>query len=288
VTAAAPGPSPADALRLRIDLSYDGTGFAGWARQPGLPTLQQDLEDALAAACGASVAVVCAGRTDAGVHARGQVVHVDVPGHWWRSRTPFGVLAQLNRATDDRLWIRRVATAPAGFDARFSALSRHYVYRLSDDPVARDPLTRGWVVAHRRRLDVPAMSSAAVALVGEHDFAAFCRPRPGATTVRRILGLAVHRDSQARVAVEIGADAFCHSMVRAIVGALVAVGEGRREPDWVGRVLASRARDSAATVMAAGGLVLERVEYPADELLADRARQTRRLRGPSGAAGCGW
>ncbi len=273
-----PTAAPTGRVRVRVDLAYDGTGFSGWARQPGRQTVQQHLEEALAEAFGQPVPVVCAGRTDAGVHARGQVVHADLPDVIWSRRTPHGLRAILNRLTDERVWVRRVHPAPHGFDARFSALSRHYAYRMWDDPGGVDPLTRRWVVHHRRPLDAGAMARAAAALVGEHDFAAFCRPREGASTVRRVLSVDVGRDEQRLLVVAIGADAFCHSMVRSLVGALVAVGEGRRRPEWVAQVLAARVRDSAVTVMPPSGLVLERVEYPPDDLLGKRARTARQFR----------
>lgn len=280
MTLPVPGPDRRDAgrIRARIDLAYDGTGYSGWAHQPGLPTVQQDLAGALALVCGEPIEVVCAGRTDAGVHARGQVVHADLPGDVFLRRTWHGLVAQLNRHTDDRIRIHSAAPAPDGFDARFAALSRHYCYRLCDDAARFDPLTRTWVVLHPRPLDPAAMHAAGAALVGEHDFAAFCRAKERATTIRRVLYLEVGRDQADRVEVSIGADAFCHSMVRSVVGALVAVGEGRRPVGWVAEVLAGGMRDSGARVMPAAGLTLERVDYPPDDGLSQRVARTRRLR----------
>lgn len=269
-----------DSLRLSITLGYDGTGYAGWARQPQLRTIQGDLEDALARIDERIGAVVCAGRTDAGVHARTQVVHVEVPVDVWLSRSGDGMLRQLNRLTDDRIHVRAVEAAPPGFDARFSALSRTYSYRICDDPANWDPLFREWVTLHRKQLDVAAMARAAEELVGEHDFAAFCRPRDGASTIRRILRLDIHRDGGRRVVVTVEADAFCHSMVRSLVGALTAVGEGRRDEGWLRGLLAASQRDSTIMVMPPQGLVLEAVTYPPDELLAERAATTRQVRGP--------
>ena len=271
-----------DSLRLSITLGYDGTGYAGWARQPQLRTVQGDLEQALADIDPRIGAVVCAGRTDAGVHARTQVVHVEAPLDVWLSRGSEGLQRHLNRLTDDRIHIRAVAAAPPGFDARFSALSRTYSYRICDDPANWDPLFREWVTLYRRTLDVAAMAVAGRELVGEHNFAAFCRPREGASTIRRILRLDVYRDGGRRIVVTVEADAFCHSMVRSLVGALVAVGEGRREPGWIAALLAAAHRDSAIMVMPPQGLVLETVNYPPDELLAQRAVATRRFRGPLG------
>lgn len=268
-----------DSLRLSITLGYDGTGYAGWARQPQVRTVQGDLEDALQGIDSRIGAVVCAGRTDAGVHARTQVVHVEVPLDVWLSRGAEGLVRQLNRLTDDRIHVRSVTAAPPGFDARFSALSRSYSYRICDDSANWDPLFREWVTMHRKTLDVAAMARAGEHLVGEHDFAAFCRPREGASTIRRILRLDVYRDGGRRVVVTVEADAFCHSMVRSLVGALVAVGEGRRDAGWVGALLTATQRDSGVMVMPPQGLVLESVTYPPDELLAERAATTRRFRG---------
>ncbi len=274
-----------DSLRLSITLGYNGTGYAGWARQPELRTVQGDLEEALTHIDPRIGAVVCAGRTDAGVHARTQVVHVEVPLDVWLSRTGDGLRRQLNRITDDRIHVRAVVAAPPGFDARFSALSRTYSYRICDDPANWDPLFREWVTLHRKQLDVAAMARAAEALVGEHDFAAFCRPREGASTIRRILRIDVHRDGGRRVVVTVEADAFCHSMVRSLVGSLVAVGEGRRDVGWVVAKLTATQRDSTITVMPPQGLVLEAVTYPPDELLAERAATTRRYRGAIAESG---
>ena len=267
--------------RLVVTLGYDGSGFAGWARQPHLPTVQGALESALQVIDPSIGPVTCAGRTDAGVHARGQVVHVDVPARLWESRGPQRLLAQLNRLTDERIHVHSVAEAPTGFDARFSALSRTYSYRLCDDPAGWDPLFRGWVTMHRRHLDTSLMAVAAEELVGEHDFAAFCRPREGASTIRRIVRTDVHRDGGRRVVVTLEADAFCHSMVRSVVGALAAIGEGRRDPAWMVQLLTAARRDSRVMVMPPHGLVLESVRYPSDDLVGERAVLTRNFRGRS-------
>jgi tRNA pseudouridine38-40 synthase len=271
-------------VRLRLDLGYDGAGFHGWAAQPGLRTVQGELEAALATVLRRPVAVTCAGRTDTGVHARGQVAHVDVEPAALEAAAgrahgePALVLRRrLNGVLGDDVRVHGVRPAPEGFDARFSALWRRYVYRICDDIASVDPLVRGHVVAWPRRLDEVGMGGAAAALVGEHDFAAFCRRRKGATTVRRLLELAVVRGERG-LELTVRADAFCHSMVRALTGCLVAVGEGRRTPEWAAEVLAGRQRDPAVTVMPAHGLTLEEVAYPADEELAERAAATRRVR----------
>lgn len=294
-----------DLVRLRLDLAYDGSRFAGWARQPDQRTVQGVLEDALAVVLRtrwrdeATPRLTVAGRTDSGVHARGQVAHVDVSasalaaarGRDGRPATQ-ALLRHLSGVLDDDVVVRAVRVAPAGFDARFAALRRRYTYRLCDDPTARDPLARTHVVWHRRALDVAAMDTAAASLVGLHDFAAFCRPRPEATTIRTLEEFGWQRpgsgpDAGLAVA-RVVADAFCHSQVRAMVGACLAVGEGRRDVGWPARLLAVRRRDGAAVVAPAHGLTLEEVQYPPDDELSDRAERTRARRDPTEAetTGC--
>jgi tRNA pseudouridine38-40 synthase len=254
--------------------------------------VQGEVEDALAVVLRLAEPphLTVAGRTDAGVHARGQVAHVDVPAAAWHAvagravpgraaRTPGPALVdRLAGVLPAELVVHRAAPAPAGFDARFSAVWRRYVYRIADDVTLRDPLRRSDVLWHRRPLDVAAMGESAVALAGEHDFAAFCRPREGATTVRELLELTWSRTPDGLVVADVRADAFCHSMVRALVGACLAVGEGRRPVSWPADILAARRRDSAVTVAPAHGLTLEEVGYPRDADLAARAEQARQVR----------
>jgi tRNA pseudouridine38-40 synthase len=270
-------------VRLRLDLGYDGSGFSGWARQPGRRTVQETLEVALGRLLrlDADPALTVAGRTDAGVHARGQVAHVDVPHDAWApaAATAMWRLAGLLPA-DVR--VHAAAPAAAGFDARFSALCRRYSYRVCDDPAVADPLRRADTLWHRRPLDVARMNEAALGCLGEHDFAAYCRRREGASTVRSLIRLAWERRADAVVA-EVVADAFCHNMVRALVGALLAVGDGRQPVTWPRDVLAARIRDPAVHVVPPHGLCLEEVRYPADADLLDRARVTRRRRGEPAA-----
>ena len=275
-------------MRLRLDLAYDGTGFHGWAAQPGLRTVEGELSAALATVLRQEVDLTCAGRTDAGVHARGQVVHLDVEADVLAAAVgrssdppPAALTRRLNGVLDSDVRVRAVSEVPDGFDARFSALWRRYVYRLCDDTAALDPLTRGHVVAWPRPLDHAEMNRAGAQLVGEHDFAAFCKRREGATTVRALQQLDAVRAPGA-LEVTVRADAFCHSMVRALMGCLVAIGEGRRPAEWAGEVLAGRERDPAVTVMPAHGLTLEEVGYPVDADLATRARMTRRVRSLEG------
>jgi tRNA pseudouridine38-40 synthase len=272
-------------VRLRLDLAYDGAGFHGWARQDGLRTVQGDVEHALDTVLrseGTSLTV--AGRTDTGVHARGQVAHVDlVPGQIEAAATrAAGTLEEalrrrLNGVLEPDVRIREVATAPTGFDARFSAVWRRYCYRIADDPAVVDPLTGGHVLAWPRRLDVDRMNAGARLLLGEQDFASFCKRREGATTIRSLLELSWTR-TDGVVEATVRADAFCHNMVRSLVGCLVAIGEGRREPKWAGEVLARRERDSAVTVVQPHGLTLEEVGYPPDDELAGQAERARVVR----------
>ncbi len=266
-------------MRLRIDLAYDGTDFHGWASQPGLRTVQGTLEGALRTVLRLpEAATTCAGRTDAGVHARGQVVHADLDLPTEASEPPERLARRLNGVLPDDVRVGRCDTAPPGFDARFSALWRRYAYRIADPAAAVDPLRRREVLTWPRPLDEAAMNDAATGLLGEHDFAAFCKRREGATTVRRLLELSCRRDERGTVVVTVRADAFCHSMVRALVGCLVAVGAGRHEPPWAARVLAAEARDPAVGVLAARGLTLEEVAYPADDQLAAQATAARVVR----------
>lgn len=275
-------------VRIRIDLAYDGTDFTGWAVQPGLRTVQGTLEDALATALRVErVRVTVAGRTDTGVHARGQVAHLDLEplllaGSAGRtSDPPLDALARrLNGILPEDLRVHRVSEAPRGFDARFSAIWRRYAYRVADHPELVDPLARHHVLAWSRPLDVDAMNAAAEPLVGLRDFAAFCRRREGATTVRTLTELRWERDRQGLAVARVVADAFCHNMVRSLVGCLLAVGDGRRGPSWAADIQAAGVRDSAVTVAPARGLTLEAVGYPDEDELAaqaDRARARRTL-----------
>ncbi|MEV6863239.1 tRNA pseudouridine(38-40) synthase TruA [Streptosporangium subroseum] len=295
-------------VRLRLDLAYDGTDFSGWAKQPGQRTVQGEIEEALGKILRLPEppTLVVAGRTDAGVHARGQVAHVDLDAGGFgalenRYRreepsasplsdpgSPEGVderlpalLRRLSGVLSPDVRIHRVTVAPGGFDARFSAMSRRYAYRISDAPGGVDPLRRREVAWYSRGLNVDRLNAAAAHLLGEHDFAAFCKKREGATTIRELQRLDWARQEGILVATVV-ADAFCHSMVRALVGSLLPVGEGRLPVDWPGQVLSSATRDSKVHVAPAHGLCLEEVLYPEAEDLARRAVETRRVRTLSG------
>ena len=280
-------------MRIRLDIAYDGTHFRGWAKQPTLRTVQGTLEAALARIVGSDVQFVVAGRTDAGVHASGQVAHVDLDEKQWsriqarRGRAPQdpveaiagrmrGVLGAYSDVT-----VTRSSLAPEGFDARFSAVWRRYRYRLADARTGYDPLRRHDTTTVRGHLDERAMDAAARTLIGLHDFAAYCKPREEATTIRTLLDYRWERDGEGVLVAEVKADAFCHSMVRALVGACVAVGEGRLDVADLVVLRDALTRTSEFKVLAARGLILTEVGYPADELLSTRAEQTRARRDPT-------
>ena len=259
-------------MRIRLDIAYDGTEFSGWAIQPGRRTVQGELEAALRIVLRLpAVQLTVAGRTDAGVHAAGQVAHCDVPA------LPADLVRRLAGVLPADVRVRAAREVPAEFDARFAALWRRYVYRIVDAPNVVDPLQRRQVLAWPRPLDVLAMAAAADRLLGLHDFAGFCRRREGATTIRTLTRLSVERDG-AEIACTVQADAFCHSMVRSLVGALIAVGEGRRPVDWPSALLDRDRRADEVPVAPAHGLTLVAVGYPPDDELAARTEITRARR----------
>ncbi|WP_079123485.1 tRNA pseudouridine(38-40) synthase TruA [Streptomyces abyssalis] len=279
-------------VRARLDLSYDGKDFSGWARQRGRRTVQQELEDAIRVVLrlgrgdeAVPVDLTVAGRTDAGVHARGQVAHVDLPEDVWAEHNGQLLRRLAGRLPMDvRVW--RVGAAPEHFNARFSAVWRRYSYRVSDHPGGVDPLLRSHVLWHNWPLDVEAMNAAAPHLLGEHDFAAYCKKRDGATTVRTLQQLRWERHEDGVLEATVKADAFCHNMVRSLVGAMLFVGDGHRPPEWPGEVLAGRVRDSAVHVVRPHGLTLEEVGYPPDGELEARNRAARNRRSlPAGGGG---
>lgn len=274
-------------LRLRLDLAYDGTDFSGWAAQPGLRTVEGELTAAVTTLLRADgpVRLTVAGRTDAGVHARGQVVHVDVEADAYAAlpgrsdRAPeAAMVTRLAGILPQDIVVRRVTRAPDGFDARFGALERRYLYRVADPEAVRDPLRRRDTVFWRKPLDVQAMAEASAQLTGLRDFAAFCKRREGATTIRTLLEFSWRRLDDGVLAATVRADAFCHSMVRSLVGSVVPVGEGRRDVDWPTTLQARAERASEILVMPAHGLSLEEVVYPPDADLAARADAARARR----------
>lgn len=284
-------------VRVRLDLAYDGTDYNGWATQPGLPTVQGALEAGLQMIIRRPVRTVVAGRTDAGVHARGQVVHFDLTEAEWQGVTrgreglepPSTLVRRLSGALSREhgaMTIHRASVAPEGFDARFSALWRSYTYAISDSPQTRDPLNRRSTHWHGTGLDVQLMDAEARSLLGLHDFLTFCKPREGATTIRELQDFRFERDDRGLIIARLRADAFCHNMVRALVAAALQVGEGRQEPGWMTQRLAAQVRDSQTRLAPPHALVLEHVEYPDDGqspgALAARAEGTRARRTPQG------
>ena len=292
------------ARRLRLDLGYDGTDFRGWAAQPGLRTVQGEIEAALAMVSREDVVTTVAGRTDAGVHARHQVCHLDVDDEVWARlvprRGPGGeeataslLVRRLNKILSGRygerarargvavahgtcdVRIYSAAVVDPSFDARFSALGRRYAYRVSDRPEPLSRWDRLWVDS---ALDEDAMNEAGAALLGEHDFLGFCRPREGATTIRTLRTLRAERDFEGTLVFTVEADAFCHSMVRSLVGALLPVGRGARDVGYPARILRACSRREAAPVAPAHGLTLEGVDYPDPSQWGARALQTRARR----------
>ncbi len=270
-------------VRWRLDIGYDGTNFSGWAIQAGRRTVQGELEIWLARILRLAEhpRLVCAGRTDAGVHARGQVAHVDLdPAIVDDGGT--ALTRRLNGVLGGDCVVRRISVAPPGFDARFAAIWRRYVYRISDSGVPPDPLYRYQVAQVPAEVDLARLNEEAAMLLGLKDFGAFCRGREGASTIRTLLELSSRRITSGPMAgvIEstVRADAFCHSMVRSLVGALVAVATGRRDHEWLAEVMERGVRDSTIVVLPAHGLTLEEVGYPADHELAARAREARAVR----------
>lgn len=280
-------PSEATTVRLRLDIGYDGTDFHGWAAQPGLRTVQGEIEAAIGVLLhGAEETprLTVGGRTDAGVHARGQVAHLDLSADLAGRVTARRVNGLLGRAAPDAM-VHRIREAPAAFDARFSARTRRYEYRLRPPGVRRDPLTARFTAEVPRELDLARMQAASDELLGLNDFTSFCKAREGATAVRDLLRFEWRETEDGAFAALIEADAFCHSMVRALVGAVVAVGSGRIAEQELLELRDARQRTSRFTVMPAHGLSLEEISYPPDEELAARAEQTRARRDPIRPAG---
>ena len=271
---AVPGPAPAAVRRFRLDLSYDGTDFSGWAIQPGRRTVGGVVTDALARVLRPPVTLTVAGRTDAGVHATGQVASADLPA----DLDPAWALRRLARLLPVDVRVRALTAVPEAFDARFSALRRHYRYRVATAPWGAEPLRARDTLAWPYPLDLDAVAAASAALLGEHDFAAFCRRREGATSVRALQRLDWVRGPEGVVEAAVAADAFCHSLVRSLVGALLDVGRGRRAADWPAGLLVRAVRASEVAVAPAHGLTLVGVDYPPDAELAARADVTRRVR----------
>lgn len=289
--------------RIRLDVAYDGTDFSGWARQPGLRTVCGVIEAELSKILRNPVTLSVAGRTDAGVHARAQVCHVDVDPAWLDQRSiegrPEAIVRRLARLLPQDIAVMDARWAPEHFDARFSALRRHYEYRLSTAPWGADPVRARDTAAWARQADLGAVREASAQLLGLHDFAAFCRRREGATTIRELQRFEWHAEPDPRGpdapgaaevwTASVSADAFCWSMVRSLVGAVMAVGEGRRSQEWIAGLLQETERSSAVPVAPACGLSLVAVNYPANSDLALRnttTREQRTLPDIGSAGGC--
>jgi tRNA pseudouridine38-40 synthase len=279
-------------LRVRLDLSYDGGPFSGWALQPGLRTVQGVLEEALQLLIRRPVRVTVAGRTDAGVHARGQVVHLDLTDAEWHGlprgheldpavamlRRIRGGLSRILGDLSGAVEVHRISLAPPGFDARFSALWRRYSYRIADGPALWDPLGRYSTLWHKNPLDVSLLNDGASKLLGLQNFLSYCKPREGATTIRELQRFEFARAEDGVIVATVQADAFCHNMVRALIGSALYVGEGVEEPGWLHERLLAQKRDAKSVLAAPHPLVLEEVAYPSDDELLARAELTRARR----------
>jgi tRNA pseudouridine38-40 synthase len=260
-------------IRFRVDFAYDGTRFSGWAKQPGQRTIQGELEKSVSELTRFDVELVVAGRTDAGVHATAQVAHFDLPERDKYGKEWGDLAYRLNRMLDEDIRIKSILKAPPFFHARFSALRRSYTYKIGDSRNLVNPLLRYDIATWYRDLNLESMNEASQLLLGEHDFAAFCKTGGVGTTIRRLEKFEWRRQDELLVA-DIVADAFCYSMVRNLVGAIVRVGEGRFAHAWVAQVLANRERVSESLVFPARGLTLVGIEYPTNEKLELRAKTT--------------
>jgi len=246
--------------RLRIDLSYDGTNFSGWAKQPDQRTLQEEIEHALTVLTQSTIATIVAGRTDAGVHAEHQVIHTDVPEKTDITNFAF----RLNQLLDEDIRVNSVVYAPSNFHARFTASARTYKYKIIDGGRVTPPLDRYDSADWFRDLDIDLMNQGSKLLLGEHDFFAFCKFREGGTTIRNLLQFDWARDEKNYLVATIKAESFRYNMVRNLVGAAVCVGEKRFEPEWMLKTLEDKVRIPDSYVFPAKGLTLVSVEYPAE------------------------
>jgi tRNA pseudouridine38-40 synthase len=266
--------------RLRLDIAYDGTQFSGWGAQPDMRTIQDMVEEAVARIVRHDVDSVVAGRTDAGVHATGQVVHIDVADSAFEKDLTYKDLRyKLNRILDEDVRILDITDAPSGFHARFSALRRYYTYKILDDNQVITPSQRFDVASWYRHLDEKVMNEASTLLLGTHDFAAFCKFRPGGTTIRTLEKYNWVRTEDGLLIADLVADAFCYSMVRNLVGAVVCVADGRKPTSWISELLENKERVSDSLVFPARGLTLYRVDYPSEDQLLERAKVTVARRG---------
>ena len=270
--------------RLRIDFGYDGTDFYGWSKQPELRTIQGEFIEAFTVIFGEAendFGLRVAGRTDAGVHAIGCVAHADLTDEQLArlGRQTIDDLAyKLNGLLPNDIRVSNVAVAPAGFDARFSAISRRYRYRIADGLSTSNALEARHTLQLIWKLDTDAMNAAAQQLLGLNDFASFCKPREKSTTIRELQEVSVVRVDGGVIEIELQADAFCHNMVRSIVGALIAVGRGKADGAKLRELLEKTNREGSFKVVAPHGLTLLAIGYPADHLLEAQAAMAKNLR----------
>lgn len=271
-------------VRLRLDLAYDGTDFHGWAKQKGgLRTVQQAVEEKLSMVLRHPVELTVAGRTDAGVHASGQVAHLDTTRSALGQRSidgdPSKLVKRLAKLLPADVRVHACTEVPADFDARFSALRRRYVYRITTHPRGALPTRARDTATWFKPVDLELMQAAADQLVGLNDFVAFCKAKPHATTIRELLAFEwkdVSTPAEPELyEAHVTADAFCWSMVRSLVGCCLRVGEGSRGVDFASRMLREESRSSEIPLADAQGLSLVGVDYPDADQLAARAEMTR-------------
>lgn len=257
--------------RIRVDCQYDGTNYSGWSIQPDRRSIQGVIEDVLSRVLDHPVSTTVAGRTDAGVHALGQVFHFDIPTELRNNWKLDSLLYIANRLLTSDIRCISMVDAPNDFHARYSALRRHYHYQILDNAKTLNPLERVATTSYHRPLDEVLMGKASALLLGEHDFAAFCRPREGTTTIRSLEIFSWTRDQSGLLTATITADAFCHNMVRSLVGAMMMVGDGRWQVTEPHAILQSKVRHSH--IAPAAGLTLMQVDYPAPAEYGQRAKR---------------
>ena len=268
-------------IRIRGKISYDGKDFSGWGMQPDRRTVQGELENAISTFLRVDrVIVQYAGRTDAGVHATAQVIHFDISET--DSMDIKDLTYRINAILPEDISIQELEVTTPDFDARFAALSRRYeylIYQGQRNPLLRDRAHRSYLP-----LDVPAMNDASQALIGLHDFSAFCKKREGATTIRTLMKFDWTETADGLIKVELEADAFCYSMVRGLIGAVLAIGEGKFDKAWLENYLAGREREAHVFAAPALGLTLVDVKYPDASEYAKRIAETLQVRDSDGAS----
>ncbi len=247
---------------VQLVLHYDGSDFSGWQRQPGERTVQGDLEAAVSKLCGAPITVVGAGRTDAGVHARGQAAGVRVPEKW----SALTLRRSMNAILPDDVWIAAAFEMRDDFHPRYSAVSRSYSYYVGTDDFASSPFRRTTELAWKKPLDFGRLAAAASTIEGEHSFRAFAvkGTAPEKDDHRCTVSRAAWREREGGLVFEIQADRFLHHMVRFLVGTMLEIGEGRREPEVIADLLTQDDNSNVSQPAPPHGLFLEKVEYPKD------------------------